>query len=305
MMRRAARVHSVVVSLAVGTSLAAAPPEPLACPPDAREKVAEARQIGERAQTAFDGGAFVDAAEGHARAVRVYPECDAVHLRRLTALEQAVAIYRDLHAGKPERIGFLEKAVALIDEYLADLRGRYGELASEREGFVRAATLRAELDATIAATARPTPAPEPVRPAPTPPPARDTRPLKLGIGVSAGVAGVALAASLGMLIAVRRDGPLWRDILERTNTLREPSTDDAHMCADPTDSELQDLCGRRTGLVAGSIVAGVIFLAGVSTAAALGWRLSRESGSGPARARLSPLLAPGRATALAGLRLDF
>lgn len=309
MPRRAARLHCVVVSLAVASSLAAAPSEPPACPPDTRERVAEARRLGERAQASFDGGAFVDAAEGYTRAVAAYPECDAQHLRRLTALEQAVATYRELHGGKSERVGFLEKALALVDGYLTELRQTYGDATSELEGFAHAAALRVDLDAAIAAArpSTPEPAPEPAPPSPGPSPAKpdDTRPLKIGVGISAGLAGVALVAGLATSIAIRRRGPLWTDIWERAIFVGAPSGDDDHLCAGPTDPDLRDLCARRTGLVIGAVVSSVLFLAGTSTAIALGVRLEQRSRHSSQRARLTPFVAPGRATTLLGGSISF
>lgn len=315
MIPRAARIHRALVSVAAvaslgAASLGAASPEPRECPPDASERAAESRSQVARGQASYDSGAFVDAAESFAQAVRTYPECDTYHLRRVTALEQAVATYRELHGGRSERIGFIEKALALVDEYLVDLRARHGPAADTLEGLATATALRERLDSELSA-GRPAVAPPPPNPTDDPLPVHidgrndDARRLKLGIGLSAGIAGAAAIAGIATMVAARRGGPLWTDIYARAIFVDAPSSATESMCAGSHDPELDALCARRAGLLAGAAISGVLVVAGVSTAAALGARLHRGRRGSAARVHVSPRVALDRTTAAVGGVLRF
>lgn len=294
---RFARLRRVVPAAAAAACLAAAPPAPPVCPSDAAQRVVEAKSLIERAQKDYDRGALVDAAEAYSGAVMRFPECEAHHLRRATALEQAVATYEKLHGGSPQRLVFVEQALELVDTYLADLRTLYASDAEALEGAATATALRDRLSAELAAASPGAPDPEPPPAVAAPEPVADPAPptgdrkLAIGVGVSAGVGALSLAASLGLMISARRQGPLWRQIYARSIYAGTPSSAEDPLCARTSraqDEQLDALCAGRTGRLVGAAILGAVSLAAVATAAVLGARMSRASRPASKRAAALP-----------------
>lgn len=280
-----ARAPRILASTLAAACLAFAPPEPPRCPSDARARGEAAKELMVGAQHSFEAGKFVEAADGYARAVQAYPECGTYHLRRITALEQASVTFLRLYADKRDNT-YLERAIALLDGYLADLRGHYGAEAEAQEGFATASTLhsqlQSELDAASPAEGATMPETLPAETTATPPTRSDarvsdaTRRLKLGASLAAGLAAASLVASLGMFSAVRRRGPLWDELYGRSIRIGAPAGSGDAMCANPLDDpEVARLCARRSGIIAGAVVLGVLAVLGASTAAVLGTRAAR------------------------------
>lgn len=233
--------------VAVTVAIAAIPSPVAAIPSPAAASPTEARRLNAAADAEFETGlsyAGSDAPRAAAmvrRAAFLYweaaqelPETDAHRGARSDLLGKALSAYRQAQQLRPDRQN-LEDSLRIVRAYSETLRVAYGDRAASLAEYERARSYEPALTHELApATTTPVDpgaerlggAPAGVEDAPRVAPSprtidstrpRDTRRLTLGLGISAGLVGVAGVASLATGLALLSDpfrGAKYRAIVE-------------------------------------------------------------------------------------------
>ncbi len=243
-----------------------------------------------------------DAGELFAKAARLLPESPENRQDRGDLLDQAVSAFGESYRCWPENPAPLERALTMVERHINELTRRYGDpdatvLVEWTTAQAHAQALRLRLAAHRAAHPEPEGvAPEPVVVKPKPPvPQQVMKPKppapvsvvamqgaadsrgsagkadwrKVGLGVSAGFLGVAVAAVLGTSLQIVRTpfkGRLYREIEAAAEAHGLPHSIDDDMCVGPGRSvgavvSACDVRDRYAGAAVGMTVVSVVLAA--------------------------------------------
>lgn len=279
------------VAFAVACSLVGAPGAAAAAPADDVEKKIEGLLGQSR---------FAEAAELARAELDRVPESHDSRNKRNAIVALGVTAYESAFAADTRQCATIQAGIELADRYLSDLLAVYGGATRNADGYVGVAERRGELDKARASAGCPEPVVEPgpkpvTEPAgPGDPPQPETRaeprlsrPLLIGVGVSAGLTVVMVGASLGMGLSRLREpftGPAYDKIYDAAKASFEDDVmgnevaygDGADMCklgAEVKNADVTSACdtwntlGKAT--IATAVLAGVFAVTTISLTAVM------------------------------------
>ena len=254
-----------------------------------------------------------DAGELFAKAAKLLPESSENRQDRGDLLDQAVSAFGESYRCWPENPAPLERALTMVERHINELARRYGDpdatvLVEWTNAQAHAQALRLRLAAHRAAHPEPEgvaslpvvkpkpPAPQQVVSVVAMQGAADSRVSagkadwrKVGLGVSAGFLGVAVAAVLGTSLQIVRTpfkGRLYREIEAAAEAHGLPHSIDDDMCVGPGRSvgAVVSACDVRDRYAGAAV--GMTVVSGVLAATTVGFAVLVARGQAPRAAAL-------------------